>query len=151
MKKFFPKPSLLACLGLAVSLSSGAAIAEDSIRAQVYKAPEFVEVIEAAKKRQANSVATTGIEVLPIDQAKFLRGQHFDFEVEVLDKSEKNTKITINDKDIEEFFDTKLTRTVHEDYISYRLNDLQFTETGSLNVVIESEVDGDTRKREINY
>ena len=42
MKKFFPKPSLLACLGLAVSLSSGAAIAEDSIRAQVNKQPEFV-------------------------------------------------------------------------------------------------------------
>ncbi len=152
MKSFFHRKTLAACLGLAMGLTLNSAMAqEDSIRAQVYKSPEFVKVREAALKREQNSVAATGIEILPIDQAKFLRGQHFDFEVEVLDKSEKNTKITINDKNIEEFFDAKLTRTAHEDYVSYRLNDLQFKDTGSIKVVVESEVDGETRKREINY
>lgn len=151
MKKFFAKKSVLACLSITMGLSANVAMADDSIRAKVYNAPAFVEAREAAAKRQANSVAETGIEILPIDQAKFLRGQTFDFEIEVLDKTEKSSTITINDKNIEEFFDAELTRTEHEDYVSYRLTDLQFKETGTVRVVVESEVDGDTRKREITY
>lgn len=90
IKTFFAKKSLAACLGLVMGLTANLVMAqEDSIRAQVYKSPAFVEVREAALKREANSVAATGIEILPIDQAKFLRGQHFDFEVEVLDKIRK--------------------------------------------------------------
>ena len=80
-----------------------------------------------------SSVQAADVRILPVDNAKFLAGARFDFDVEV-SKAEnlKNVDITINNQPADKFFGKELKVTnLDNGGISYRVNDVDFSKDGS--------------------
>lgn len=95
----------------------------------------------------APSVQAADVRVLPVDNAKFLAGAKFDFDVEVANaKNLKNVDITINGQKAEKFFGQKLTaKDLGNGVVSYRVNSVNFPKTGSYEVkVTAKDADGDS-------
>ena len=83
-----------------------------------------------------SSVQAADVRILPIDNAKFLAGARFDFDVEV-SKAEnlKHVDITINNQPADKFFGKELKVTdLDNGVISYRVNDVDFSKVGSYTV-----------------
>lgn len=83
-----------------------------------------------------SSVQAADVRILPVDNAKFLAGVRFDFDVEV-SKAEnlKNVDITINNQPADKFFGKELKVTnLDNGVISYRVNDVDFSKVGSYTV-----------------
>ena len=83
-----------------------------------------------------SSVQAADVRILPIDNAKFLAGARFDYDVEV-SKAEnlKHVDITINNQPADKFFGKELKVTdLDNGVISYRVNDVDFSKVGSYTV-----------------
>lgn len=89
------------------------------------------------------------IKILPIDRAKFLQNQKFDFLVEVQSENITSNDITvmINGKDAEDVFKKKARVWSADGIVSYRIDEVAFNKTGKVDVSVQV---GNTR-REINY
>ena len=102
---------------------------------------------EAPVKAGYTVQAKSPITVLPIDNAKFLAGQKFDFAVEVANATSDKVNVTINGKSADKFFgkdaDVKLDGTTAR----YRINQVSFNEAGSYDINVKA---GDV-SREVNY
>ena len=75
-----------------------------------------------------NAMSNKDITILPINNAKFLAGQRFDFLVEIRDSNLNlaNTRVairvTINDKNITEYFNKSPKIWRDGDIVSYRID-----------------------------
>ena len=81
-------------------------------------------------------VQAANVRILPVDNAKFLAGAKFDFDVEVSQaKNLKNVNITINNQPADKFFGKDLKATnLDNGVISYRVNNVNFPKAGSYTV-----------------
>lgn len=81
-------------------------------------------------------VDAADITILPVDNAKFVSGGRFDFDVEVSHASGlKDVNITINGKTAESFFGQPLTvKDLGNGVVSYRINQVNFPETGTYDI-----------------
>ena len=77
------------------------------------------------QKLASRSAARTGIAIMPIDQAKFLKGQR-----EVNGNNPTALNVTVNGKDAAKYFGKKPVVTVHDDYTSYRIDNVSFKARG---------------------
>ncbi len=76
------------------------------------------------------------IKVLPIDNAKFLQGQKFDFAVEVKNGS-TDVNVKINGKDAAAFFGKDATKTMEGTTAVYRIDDVSFANAGDISVEVK--------------
>ena len=81
-------------------------------------------------------VQAANVRILPVDNAKFLAGAKFDFDVEVSQaKNLKNVDITINNQPAGKFFGKDLKATnLDNGVISYRVNSVNFPKAGNYTV-----------------
>ena len=103
------------------------------------------------QKLASRSAARTGIAIMPIDQAKFLKGQRFDFEVEVNGNNPTALNVTVNGKDAAKYFGKKPVITVHDDYTSYRIDNVSFKARGEIDIAVAANTSKGALKRHINY
>ncbi|MDR1518553.1 MAG: alkaline phosphatase [Planctomycetota bacterium] len=80
--------------------------------------------------------------LLPIDRAKFLAGQRFDFLVEVKDASASGIIAAVNGKPAEEFFGKKGELKTVAGVTSYRINQVAFPVAGDVAVKASAVVGG---------
>ena len=64
----------------------------------------------------------SNITVLPIDQAKFLAGQRFDFLIEVKDAQPEAVEVLVNGEDAAKFFGKAAVRSSHDGIAAYRID-----------------------------
>lgn len=76
------------------------------------------------------------IKVLPIDNAKFLQGQKFDFAIEV---KNGNTamQVKVNGQDADKFFGKGATRTMEGTTAVYRIDDVSFPKAGEIAIEVK--------------
>lgn len=81
-------------------------------------------------------VQAADVRILPVDNAKFLAGAKFDFDVEVSKaKNLKNVDITVNGQKADKFFGQKLdAKDLGNGVISYRANQVDFPKAGAYTV-----------------
>lgn len=89
----------------------------------------------------------SSIRVLPIDNAKFLKGQKFDFEVEVANGIADDIAVTVNGQDAAKYFGKTAARTTSGKIASYRINDVDFTKPGQIDIAVTAGSD----KRIVSY
>lgn len=90
------------------------------------------------------------ITVLPIDRAKFWKGQNFDFEVEV--KGNVNdVAVTIDGVDAQKYFNKEATLTQHTGYASYRIDQVNFDTVGAKKIVVNANGADGASRRSVNY
>ncbi len=93
----------------------------------------------------------SAILIMPIDRAKFLIGQKFDFAIEVkTDTPAKAIEVTINGSAAEKYFG-KQAITKLEKMSTYRINDVAFPQTGKVIVTAAVTTAQGVEKRTINY
>lgn len=78
------------------------------------------------------------ITILPINQAKFWKGQLFDFEVEVKGNTTPSISVTIDGKDAAEYFKKAPTITPFEGYTSYRIDQVAFDTVGDKQITVKA-------------
>lgn len=128
MKILHKKNTLLtaAVLGMACTVSS---YFPSAVSAAGYSAPQ----------EQA-------IKVLPIDNAKFLQGQKFDFAVEVKN-GDADMDVKINGVDAAKYFGKAASRKMEGNTAVYRIDDVSFTKAGEVNIAVKDGV----RERKASY
>ena len=102
-------------------------------------APHTLATLEHLQHYQNNS---PHIRILPINRAKFLAGQRFDFLVEFSDElaqSSQNLQVSINDTPAQNFFAKEAKTTQNNGILSYRIDNVAFHKEG---VYIVSASDG---------
>lgn len=77
------------------------------------------------------------IKVLPIDNAKFLQGQRFDFAIEV-ENGNTDMDVEVNGKDAAKFFGKDATRSMEGTTAIYRINDVSFTKAGEISINVKA-------------
>lgn len=87
------------------------------------------------------------IRVLPINRAKFVAGQKFDFAVEVKGGSVNDTQVAINGEDATKFFGKGAVMRTEGDIAIYRINGVNFPKAGDVTVTVETP----QGKRTVNY
>lgn len=87
------------------------------------------------------------IKVLPIDNAKFLQGQRFDFAVEVNNADEPDMQVTINGKDAAAYFGKDAVKSMVGKTAVYRINDVSFPKAGDVNIQVKD----DGAERSVSY
>ncbi len=93
----------------------------------------------------------SAISIMPIDRAKFLIGQKFDFAIEVkTDTPAKAIEVTINGSAAEKYFG-KPAITKLETMSTYRINDVAFPQAGKVIVTAAVTTAQGVEKRTINY
>lgn len=93
----------------------------------------------------------SAISIMPIDRAKFLIGQKFDFAIEVkTDTPTKAIEVTINGSAAEKYFG-KPAITKLETMSTYRINDVAFPQAGKVIVTAAVTTAHGVEKRTINY
>lgn len=93
----------------------------------------------------------SAISIMPIDRAKFLIGQKFDFAIEVkTDTPTKAIEVTINGSAAENYFG-KPAITKLETMSTYRINDVAFPQAGKVIVTVAVTTAHGVEKRTINY
>ncbi len=78
------------------------------------------------------------ITVLPIDNAKFLAGQKFDFAIEVAGAANANMNVTVNGKDAEKFFGKTAEIKMDGTTARYRINNVSLDKAGSYDIKVKS-------------
>lgn len=86
------------------------------------------------------------IKVLPIDNAKFLQGQKFDFAIEVKNGS-SDMDVKVNGQDAAKFFGKDASRTMEGTTAIYRIDDVSFKKAGNIDI----EVKDGSQERKANY
>lgn len=76
------------------------------------------------------------IRVLPIDNAKFVQGQIFDFAVEIKNGS-SDMKVTVNGKDAAQFFGKNSVRKMEGNTAVYRIDDVSFPKAGNITIEVK--------------
>ena len=88
------------------------------------------------------------IRILPINQAKFLRGQRFDLLVEFSENlasdKDKNIAVLVNGKDAQGFFGKKPSISLKNGILSYRIDSVAFNMAGDY--IISASRDKDSAK-----
>ncbi|MBS4913903.1 MAG: alkaline phosphatase [Veillonella sp.] len=108
--------------------------------------------VVAAQSLTANQLPmmSQDIKILPINQAKLWRGQHFDLEVE-LPSNIKEVSVTINGEDAAKALNDKATVTDKGTHLSYRIDDAAFTAVGPKAVKVLASDGTNTYTRTVNY
>lgn len=108
--------------------------------------------VVAAQSLTANQLPmmSQDINILPINQAKLWRGQHFDLEVE-LPSNIKEVSVTINGEDAAKALNDKATVTDKGTHLSYRIDDAAFTAVGPKSVKVLASDGTNTYTRTVNY
>jgi alkaline phosphatase len=93
----------------------------------------------------------SNINIMPIDRAKFLIGQKFDFAIEVKTAAPANAiEVMINGVTAEKFFGKQAM--IHFDRMStYRINEVAFPQAGKVAVTVTVTTDRAVEKRTVNY
>lgn len=76
------------------------------------------------------------IRVLPIDKAKLLKGQKFDFEVEAKDISGQKLQVTINGENAAKYFHKQPSYGQEGTISSYRIDNVNFPQEGAVNIKV---------------
>lgn len=76
------------------------------------------------------------IKVLPIDNAKFVQGQIFDFAVEIKNGS-SDMNVTVNGKDAAKFFGKDSVRKMEGNTAVYRIDDVSFPKAGNITIEVK--------------
>jgi len=98
-----------------------------------------------------NAPEVSNINIMPIDRAKFLVGQKFDFEIEVkTDSPASAIEVLVNGIDAEKFFG-KQGVTKFDKMSTYRINDVALPQTGTVAVAVTVKTEQGMEKRRINY
>lgn len=97
-------------------------------------------VVESAKK----------ITILPIDRAKFWKGQTFDFEVE-LKGNPSYIAVTIDGVDAQKYFKKEATIKQEKGYVSYRIDQVNFNAVGAKKIVVNAKGENGPSTRTVNY
>ncbi len=84
----------------------------------------------------SNMAYSNNIRILPIDNAKFIVGQKFDFLVEFRNNNlqRDSINVTINGVNAQEFFNKDAIIWVKDNITSYRINSVSFKQIGLINV-----------------
>lgn len=91
------------------------------------------------------------ITILPINRAKFWRGQQFDFETEIAGDQVGNVTVTIDGVPAERYFGKEATITNEGTYTSYRINDVAFKDAGAKKITVQATNAGVAEARTVNY
>lgn len=92
-----------------------------------------------------------GINIMPIDRAKFLAGQKFDFAIEVkTDSPAKALEVQVNGVAADKFFAKQATVKLDK-MNTYRIHDVAFAEPGKVSVAVTVQTTEGVEKRTINY
>lgn len=75
------------------------------------------------------------IKVLPIDNAKFLQGQKFDFAIEI-ENGTTAMDVKVNGQAADKFFGKDATRTMEGTTAVYRIDDVAFKTAGDVNITV---------------
>lgn len=78
------------------------------------------------------------ITVLPIDNAKFLAGQKFDFAIEVENATSDNVNVTINGKAADEFFGKTAEVKLDGTTARYRINGVSLDKAGTYDINVKA-------------
>lgn len=93
----------------------------------------------------------SNINVMPIDRAKFLIGQKFDFAIEVKTDIPVNAiEVMVNEKTAEKFFG-KPAIIKFDKLSTYRINEVEFSQAGKVAVTVTVKTAGAEQKRTVNY
>lgn len=76
------------------------------------------------------------IKVLPIDNAKFLQGQKFDFAIEVKN-GDTAMQVKVNGQDADQFFGKDATRTMEGTTAVYRIDNVSFPRAGEIAIEVK--------------
>lgn len=76
------------------------------------------------------------IKVLPIDNAKFVQGQIFDFAVEIKNGS-SDMNVTVNGKEASKFFGKDSVRKMEGNTAVYRIDDVSFPKAGNITIEVK--------------
>ena len=76
------------------------------------------------------------IKVLPIDNAKFLQGQRFDFAIEI-ENGDASMDVKVNGQDAAKFFGKDATRSMEGTTAVYRINDVSFPKAGAVSINVK--------------
>lgn len=102
---------------------------------------------EAPVKAGYEVAQKSPITVLPIDKAKFLAGQKFDFAVEVANATNDKVDVTINGKAADKFFGKAADVKLDGATARYRIDQVSFDKAGTYDINVKA---GDV-SREVNY
>lgn len=128
----------------AVVLAAVGVFTAGTINSHAYAA-EFAH--EAPVKSGYTVQAKSPITVLPIDNAKFLAGQKFDFEVEVANAVSDDVNVSVNGKDAAAFFGKDAVKKLDGTTARYRIDDVSFDKAGSYDIAVKA----GSEQREVNY
>lgn len=93
----------------------------------------------------------SNISMMPIDRAKFLVGQKFDFEIEVKNDTPASAiEVMVNGLAAEAFFGKQAVRKFDK-VSTYRINEVAFPQAGKVAVVVTVKTEKGLEKRAINY
>lgn len=93
----------------------------------------------------------SNINIMPIDRAKFLIGQKFDFEIEAKTQTPASAiEVMINGLAADVFFG-KQAVTKFDKMSTYRINDVSLPQDGKVTVTVTVKTEQGTEKRTVNY
>ena len=96
---------------------------------------------------KAKDISQQPLKIFPINNAKFLTGQRFDFLVESDMQYITTLEITINGIDAQKFFNKKAIISKDSNTVSYRINNVSFKQTGKITILVKA----NNTTREIHY
>ncbi|HEY3308147.1 MAG TPA: alkaline phosphatase [Desulfuromonadaceae bacterium] len=91
--------------------------------------------------------AASPITVLPIDRAKFVVGQMFDFLVEVKDANSARVQVTVNGMAADQYFGKAAAIKLDGSLASYRINQVAFKNSGKMEIAVKA----GTETRRVKY
>lgn len=91
------------------------------------------------------------ITVLPIDHAKFLAGQKFDFLVEVHNASASDISVTVNGTPADKYFDKAAVAKIDDSLATYRIDDVAFASAGMLEIAVKASTASGPATRTVRY
>lgn len=136
-------------LSLASTLAFSPIIGQAASNADAQAAPAKVVAAQELSANQLPQISND-IKILPINRAKLWRGQQFDFEVE-LPASTKEVAVTINGTDAAKVLQEKAEIINQGTHLSYRINDVHFSNTGSQVVKVVASNGNSSITRTANY
>ena len=136
-------------LSLASTLAFSPMIGEAATEASAQAAPVKVVATQDLTANQMPQLSDD-IKILPINRAKLLKGQQFDFEVE-LPANTKEVAVTINGEDAAKVLNQTAEITDQSTHLSYRLNQVHFTNTGAQVVKVVASNGASSVTKTANY
>ncbi len=95
--------------------------------------------------------AAPSITILPIDNAKFLAGQKFDFLVEVHDAASPAIAVTVNGVAADRYFGKAATAKLDGSLGTYRIDDVAFPDSGKMEVTVKAATAVGQEARTVRY